>query len=129
MLLPGRRILLKICCETEDWDEPVSDEIRCAWEKWRKDLHAVDKIMFDWCYKPADFGDFSYSQLHLLSDASTVGYSQASFLHMENTEGYVHFSLVMGMSRVAPTKLVTVPHLELTAATLSVKVGYILKMS
>ena len=33
----------------------------------------------------------------------------------------------MGKSRVATAKLVTVPHLELTTASLSVKVGYILQ--
>ena len=33
----------------------------------------------------------------------------------------------MGKSRVAPAKLVTVLHLELTAASLSVRVGYMLQ--
>ena len=127
LLLPGRRILQQICCERKDWDEPVSDEIRCAWEKWRQDLQAVDKIKLDHCYKPADFGDLSSAQLHLFSDASTVEYDQASYLCMENTEGSVHCSLVLGKSRVAPAKLFTVPRLELTAASLSVKVGYMLQ--
>ena len=56
-----------------------------------------------------------------------LGYSQASYLPLENTEGCVHCSLVMGKSRVAPAKLVTVPRLELTATSLSVKVGYMLQ--
>ena len=64
LLLPGRHILQLICCERTDWDEPVSDEIRCAWEKWRQNLQVVDKIMFDQCYKPADFGDLSSARLH-----------------------------------------------------------------
>ena len=127
LLLPGRHIFQQVCCERKGWDEPVSDEIRCAWEKWRQDLQVVDKIKFDHCYKPADFGDLSSAQLHLFTDASTVGYGQASYLRLENTEGHVHCSLVMGKSRVAPAKLVTVPHLELTAASLSVKVGYMLR--
>ena len=69
----------------------------------------------------------STQQLHLFSDASTVGYGQASYLCLENTEGRVHCSLVMGKSSVAPAKLVTVPRLELTATSLSVKVGYMLQ--
>ena len=95
-------------------------------EKWRQDLQVVDKIKFDH-YKPADFVDLSSAQLHLFSDTSTVGYGQASYLCLENTEGHAHCSLVMGKSRVAPAKLVIVPHLELTAASLSVKVGYMLE--
>ena len=65
LLFPGRCIHQQICCERKGWDEPFSDEIRCTWEKWRQDLQVVDKIKFDCCYKPADFGDFSSAQLHL----------------------------------------------------------------
>ena len=50
------------------------------------------------------------------------GYGTASYLSLENSDGKVHCSLVMGKSRVAPLKTVTVPRLELTAATLAVKV-------
>ena len=96
-------------------------------EKWRQDLQVVRKINFDRCYKTADFGDLSSAQLHLFSDASTVGYGQVSNLRLENTEACVHCSLVIGKSRVAPAKLVTVPHLELMAPSLSVKVGYMLQ--
>ena len=71
--------------------------------------------------------DLSSAQLHVFSGTSTVGYGQASYLCLENTEGHVHCSLVMGKSRVAPGKLVTVPHLELTATSLSVKVEYMLQ--
>ena len=84
LLLPGRCILQQICCERKGWDEPVSDEIRWTWEKWGQDLQVIDKIKFD-RYKPADFGDLSSAQLHLFSDASTVGYGQSSYLHLQNT--------------------------------------------
>ena len=129
LLLPGRRILQQVCCERKGWDEPVSDEIRRVWEKWRQDLQVVDKIKFDHCYKPADFGDLSSAQLYLFSDASTVGYGQASYLRLENTEGRVHCSLVMGKSRVVPAKLVIVPCLELTATSMSVKTEYSCKVT
>ena len=35
----------------------------------------------------------------------------------------MHVSLVMGKSRVAPTKITTIPRLELTAAVVSAKVA------
>ena len=107
LLLPGRRILQQICCERTDWDEPVSDEIRCAWEKWRQDLQVVDKIKFDQCYKPAD--------CVVICPTSSVCYGQAGYLHLQHTEGRIHCPLVMGKSRIAPANLVTVPRLELVS--------------
>ena len=69
----------------------------------------------------------SSSQLHLFSDASAARFGQTSYLRLENTEGCIHCSLVIGESRVAPAKLVTVPRLEVTTASLSMNVGCMLQ--
>ena len=42
-------------------------------------------------------------------------------------KGTVHCSLVMGKSRVTPTKFVSIPRLELAAAALSVKILLLLR--
>lgn len=44
-----------------------------------------------------------------------------------NSNGSVHCSLVMGKARVAPTKVTTVPRLELSAAVIAAKMGAVLK--
>jgi len=49
-------------------------------------------------------------------------------LRFVNAEGQVHCSLVIGKSRVTPAKPVTIPRLELTAATVSAKVGHMLEV-
>ena len=41
---------------------------------------------------------------------------------MENERGDVHCAFLIGKARAAPVKTVTIPHLELTAATVSVRV-------
>ncbi len=123
VLLHGRQILQKICREHSNWDDPVSDEVRAAWERWRNDLIYIERIQIGRCYKPRDFGLMECVELHHFSDASQDGYGQCSYLRFVNNFGRVHCSLVMGKSRVTPTKLVTIPRLELTAALLSVKVS------
>ena len=60
--------------------------------------------------------------LHHFSDASKEGYGQVLCLRLVDPENKIHCSLVMGKSRVAPIKFISIPHLELTAATLSVKI-------
>ena len=62
-----------------------------------------------------------------MSDASQVGYGQCSYLRLVDENGRIHCSLVMGKARVAPLKTVTIPRLELTAATVSVRVASMLK--
>ena len=57
------------------------------------------------------------------SDASKIGYGNACYLRQEYEDGEIEVSLVMGKSRVAPLKPTTVPRLELTAATTSVKLA------
>ena len=59
--------------------------------------------------------------MHAFSDASDEGYGIAIYTHVEDSSGRVFCNLLMGKSRVAPLKKVTIPRMELTAASLSVK--------
>ena len=46
---------------------------------------------------------------------------------MKGEDGNVNVSLMMGKSRVASLKIITIPRLELTAAVVSAKVGVMLQ--
>ena len=81
----------------------------------------MENINIPRCYKPTDFGQIVEDTLHHFSDASETGYSQASYLRMINKNGDVQCYFIFGKSGVAPVKYVSIPRLELTAATLSVK--------
>lgn len=63
------------------------------------------------------------AKLHHFSDASVKGYGQCSYLRLVDEHQKVHCSFVMGKSRVAPLKPVTIPRLELTAAMCSVRIS------
>ena len=67
------------------------------------------------------------AQLHCMSDASTCGYGQCSYVRLEDESRKVHASFVMGKARVTPKKMVSIPRLELAAATISVNIGDLLK--
>ena len=66
------------------------------------------------------------AQIHHFSDASEVGYGEASYLRLLDEYGQISSTLIMVKSRVAPLKPFTIPRLELTAATVAVKIGYML---
>ena len=54
------------------------------------------------------------------------GYGQASYLRLVDNHGKIHCTLLIGKSRVAPVRYVSIPRLELTAATVSGKVSKML---
>ena len=66
-------------------------------------------------------------EFHHFSDASQNGYGQCSYLRLIDNNDRIHCSLVMGKSRVAPLKPVTIPRLELTAAVVASKIGCVLR--
>ena len=131
LLLDGKSILQDLCRHEVGWDDPIPEDIKVKWEKWRSDLFRrfcffdlleVQRISIPRCYKPDDFGRVVNAQLHHFSDASVKGYGQCSYLRLVDENQRVHCSFVMGKSRVAPLKPVTIPRLELTAAVCSVRI-------
>jgi len=105
----------------------VDDEHRVAWQRWRSQLPSLENIKISRCFKPDDFGDLIHASLHHFSDASQSVYGECSYVRLVDNTGRVHCLLVVGKSRVSPLKPVTVPRLELTAATVAVKVGKLLE--
>ena len=82
----------------------------------------VEDIKIHRCYKPRGFEKIINYSLHHISDASECGYGQATYLKMVNDLEEVHCRLIFGKSRVAPVDYVSIRRLDLTAATLSVKI-------
>ena len=74
------------------------------------------------CMKPSNFGTIVSAELHIFSDASSLGYGVAAYI-VVNDGKTAHSSLFIGKSRLAPLKIVTIPHLELAASTVSVKIA------
>ena len=83
----------------------------------------MQQISISRCYIPEKFGPVVRTELHHFSDASVKGYGKCSYVRMIDEQQRIHCTLVMGKSRVAPLKPVTVPRLELTAAVCSVRIS------
>jgi hypothetical protein len=76
--------------------------------------------------RSAGFDDIISATMHHFSEASCEGYGQYSYLRLIYNNK-ISCSLVMGKSRVPPAKSITIPRLELNAATVSVKVDCMLR--
>ena len=127
LLLVEKRLLQEFCKGKVDWEDPIPDNVREFWLRWREELHLLENLAVPRCFKPEDFGTVTSTQLHHFSDASTNGYGQCSYIRLENDKGKIPCSLVLGKARVASLKMVTIPRLELTAAVVSVRVSEMLR--
>jgi hypothetical protein len=127
-LLTGRQILQDLCRDKAEWDDPVPEKVRERWEKFRSDLLTLDKLKIPRCLTPTGFENVTSVEIHHFSDASTTGYGQCSYIRLVNADQKVHCAFIMGKSRVAPLKHITIPRLELSAALVAVKVSTMLNV-
>ena len=125
--LKGKQILQQMCRDKLDWDDPPPDDLCMEWEKWRREIIQLERLQIQRCFKPKLFGKIKSMELHHFSDASLKGYGQCSYIRLVNEEDKVHCSFVIGKARVTPLKQVTIPRLELTAATISARMSRFLR--
>ncbi|XP_073667523.1 uncharacterized protein [Paramisgurnus dabryanus] len=126
-ILVGKQILQQMCQDKAGWDEPLKDNLRPKWEAWLSDLQQLADVKIPRCYLPSTFQEVRRYELHHFSDASASGYGECTYLKAIDTSGNVHCSLVMGKARVAPTKITTIPRLELSAAVVAVQTSDLLR--
>ena len=126
--LMAKKLLQDLCKEERlGWDDELPEAYCTRWEKWRNELPLLERMAVPRCVRPTDLGEIKSREIHIFADASTVGYGSVAYQRLCDNEGHIHCSFLMGKARLAPIKAVTIPRLELTAATLSVRLGEVLK--
>lgn len=126
-ILLAKTIVQSLCRIKLTWDEEIPEDVANRWFAWLSDLSQFANFSVRRCIKPEGFGSVVSAQLHHFSDASEKGYGVVSYIRIQNSHGQVHCSFLLGKSRVTPLKPVTVPRLELTAATIAVKMDKLMK--
>ena len=115
------------CKRGSKWDEPISTDLLLQWENWKKQFKFLKEMSLPRCYHPTKFGKIVDIQLHHFSDASFTGYGMCTYIRYVNEKGCVHCSLVTAKSRVVPSKPISIPRLELTAALVAAQIGSSIK--
>ena len=127
IILPAKKLLQDLTRQKFSLDHPVCDYELARWNKWTSKLPKLSKIVVDRCLKPENFDEIKLIQLHHFADASQTAYSAASYVKMVNASDEVHCAFLIGKSRLAPLKTMTIPRLELAAAVLAVKLNKMLQ--
>ncbi len=127
IILKGKQILQRMCQDKVGWDDPLPDDLRPRWEAWLQDLHNLSSVEIPRHYIPLAAKEVQQCELHHFSDASVSGYGMCSYLRVVSKSGEVHCALVMGKARVAPSKVTTIPRLELSAAVVATRTSDLLR--
>jgi len=98
----GRKILQDIC-HSNTWDEPVDDATRSRWEKRQNKLCSPESLKVPRSFKTTEFGKIVSAQLNCMSDASTWGYGQCSYLRLEQESRKVHVTFVVAIKGLCDT--------------------------
>ncbi len=125
--LQAKQMLQELCRLKIGWDDEVPDSMKRKWNNWTKSLYDLRQFSIDRCWKPKGFESVQSTQVHHFSDASQKGYGTASYLRLVNDSGQVECNLIMSKARVAPIKSVSIPKMELNAATVAVRMDAMLK--
>ena len=126
-LLPVRRWLQQACAMNLGWDDCIKNVpgLELDWDSWLNSLPDLERVELDRCVLPA--GKTARIELHIFSDASTIGYGACAYLRTVFCDGTVTCCLIMGKSRVCPQKVVSIPRLELVAAVLAAKLSGLIR--
>ena len=119
VIQPFKTLMQRLGKLNLDWDEPIPDKELKLLERLFREFDDVSSFKIPRCYKP--FGVYITNvQIHHFSDASEQAYGYVSYVRLTDDTNHVHCKLLFAKCKLAPNKKLTVPRLELCAATLSV---------
>ena len=116
--LHAKLLLQRLCRDGVGWDDKLAQDDANKWQQWLDDLRCLSQLKIQRCFKPQNFV-LESSELHFFCDASEYGYGACAYLRLTGLSGEVSVNLVIGKSRLAPLKHITIPRLELSAAVLA----------
>ena len=107
----------------------VPDEDLRNWKQRLRNLPRLEEFSVNRCFKLSGFGDARSCEFHHFSDTSQFGYGAVTYLRLVNESGQIHCTFVMSKARVVPLPLkrIIIHRLELSAATVSVRLDKMIK--
>ena len=101
-----------------DWDDAIPPELNNKFQLWLASTNILKSWKIGRCYFPmCKWSDIESIEVHEFCDSSDLGCGAVIYLHILTDIGY-KTSYVISRGRVAPTKKVTIPRLELLGAVL-----------
>ena len=105
------------------WDAPIDKSIRDDFLETLKQLLVLKTTRFPRCVVPEGADDGEEPSLLILADGSQSAFCALVYLRSQMKDGTFRCRLVAGKTRVAPTKKISVPRMELMGALTAVRLA------
>lgn len=115
--MKGKARLRELGVKGFDWNTEVAGEERHWWQQWFSTLQQLQEIEFPRCIFP-DEERVTRVELHTFCDASEEAYATVTYIRNVYEDGSIIVRQVKASNKLAPTKTLSIPKLELNAALL-----------
>lgn len=116
VMIPIKIMFQHLWLEKLDWDDELPDSCRNKWMRVRNDLCAIEELEIERWLHSVDM-----LEIHGFSDASKDAYAAVLYSRTVTSSRKVCINIITAKTKVAPIKTVSIPKLELCAATLLVR--------
>ena len=123
-ILAAKILMRKLCQENsnspQEWDKPLSAEDRQCWIEFFSGLFDLERLKIPRCIQPPTVSDGPI--LVIFSDGSNLAFGACAYVRWEVAWDTYKVMLIMAKNRIAPTKQLSIPRLELCGAVLSARI-------
>ncbi|XP_058456561.1 uncharacterized protein LOC131433958 [Malaya genurostris] len=126
-LVHGKILMQDIWARGIEWDEQITPDIYVRWRQWTNLFPEVGALRIPRCYFRSPFPkNFDNLEIHIFVDASEMAYSGVAYFRVEEAR-QVQVAFVGAKTKVAPLKTLSIPKLELMAASLGTRMLNMIK--
>ena len=109
-----RKVLQSVWSQGVKWDTPLDTDKLPDFKLWVDEMENFETVSFQRNF--FDKENPASIQLHTFCDASEFALAAVCYLRIVYSDGSTSLKFIIGKTRVAPMKRVTIPNLELQAA-------------
>ena len=105
------------------WDKAISPQLRDQFLQILSMLLQLKNTQFPRCIVPADYDPDVLPELMIMVDGSQSAFCALAYLRSTMKDGSFQCRLISGKTRVAPTKKISVPRMELMGAITGIRLA------
>ena len=119
-ILAAKILMRKLCQENsnspQEWDKPLSAEDRQCWIEFFSGLFDLERLKIPRCIQPPTVSDGPI--LVIFSDGSNLAFGACAYVRWDVAWDTYKVMLIMAKNRIAPTKQLSIPRLELCGGSI-----------